>query len=83
MALNEMRSKVEEIVALTASRSGEIRGAHWDEINLAKGIWTIPDSTMKAGRKGFDDSPSGRSGRSAVSHGLRSCFRDWVAGRTA
>ncbi|WP_211299475.1 tyrosine-type recombinase/integrase [Pukyongiella litopenaei] len=31
-----------EFLTLTASRSGEVRGALWDEIDLAQGIWTIP-----------------------------------------
>lgn len=40
-----------EFLTLTASRSGEIRGALWDEIDLANGIWTIPADRMKAGRE--------------------------------
>ena len=35
--------------ALTAARSGEVRGATWDEINLEAAMWTIPASRMKAG----------------------------------
>ena len=33
---------------LTASRSGEVRGATWDEFDLEQGIWTIPADRMKA-----------------------------------
>lgn len=33
---------------LTAARSGEVRGAAWDEFNLKAGIWTIPSERMKA-----------------------------------
>ena len=33
---------------LTACRSGEVRAATWDEINLPKKIWTIPAARMKA-----------------------------------
>jgi len=40
-----------EFLTLTAARSGEIRGALWDEIDLANGIWTIPADRMKAGRE--------------------------------
>lgn len=40
-----------EFLTLTASRSGEVRGALWDEIDLANGIWTIPGDRMKAGRE--------------------------------
>src|SRR6056297_2085929 len=37
-----------QFLTLTASRSGEIRGATWDEIDLMKKIWTIPAERMKA-----------------------------------
>ena len=33
---------------LTATRSGETRGAQWDEFDLERGIWTIPAERMKA-----------------------------------
>lgn len=39
-----------EFLVLTAARSGEARGAEWDEIDLAAKVWTIPASRMKAGR---------------------------------
>ena len=34
---------------LTASRSGEVRGARWDEIDIRSRTWTIPGSRMKTG----------------------------------
>ena len=37
-----------EFVVLTATRSGEARGAEWGEVDLDKAIWTIPASRMKA-----------------------------------
>lgn len=37
-------------LALTVARSGEVRGAAWDEMDLDAGIWTIPASRMKTGR---------------------------------
>jgi integrase len=40
-----------ELLALTAARSGEIRGATWDELDLDKGIWTIPAERMKMKRE--------------------------------
>lgn len=40
-----------EFLTLTASRSGEVRGARWDEIDLQTGIWTVPAERMKAGRE--------------------------------
>ena len=36
---------------LTATRSGESRGALWSEIDLANKVWTIPASRMKAERE--------------------------------
>ena len=33
---------------LTASRSGEVRGMTWDEVDLGAKIWIIPASRMKA-----------------------------------
>ncbi len=40
-----------EFAILTASRSGEVRGACWSEIDLAAKVWTIPASRMKAKRE--------------------------------
>jgi integrase len=39
-----------ETLILTAARSGEIRGATWQEIDLKTGLWTIPAERMKMGR---------------------------------
>jgi integrase len=39
-----------EFLALTASRSGEVRGAIWGEIDLERGVWTVPAARMKARR---------------------------------
>ena len=36
-----------EFLILTAARSGEVRNAHWDEVNDS--LWTIPAERMKAG----------------------------------
>lgn len=33
---------------LTATRSGEVRGATWNEFDLGAGIWSIPADRMKA-----------------------------------
>ena len=44
-------SRALEFLALTAARSGEVRGAAWDEINLEKGMWTIPATRMKANKE--------------------------------
>ncbi len=39
-----------EALILTAARSGEIRGATWDEIDLEAGLWSIPAERMKMAR---------------------------------
>lgn len=36
---------------LTAARSGEVRGATWDEIDMEGALWAIPAARMKAGRE--------------------------------
>jgi integrase len=38
-----------DFLILTASRSGEVRGARWNEIDVKKKLWTIPAERMKAG----------------------------------
>ncbi len=40
-----------EFLALCASRTGEVTGATWDEINFADKIWIVPAARMKAGRE--------------------------------
>jgi integrase len=40
-----------EAAILTAARSGEIRGARWDELDLDAGLWAIPAERMKAARE--------------------------------
>jgi len=40
-----------EFLVLTAARSGEVRGAQWSEIDLAKKIWRLPAERMKAKRE--------------------------------
>lgn len=36
---------------LTAARSGEVRGATWDEIDLKAKVWTVPAERMKGKRE--------------------------------
>ena len=36
-------------LVLTAARSAEVRGAHWEEIDLGRAVWTVPAERMKAG----------------------------------
>jgi integrase len=40
-----------EFSILCASRSGEVRGAKWDEFDLPGKVWTIPGDRMKAGKE--------------------------------
>ena len=39
-----------EALILTAARSGEIRGATWDELDLEAGLWSVPSERMKMAR---------------------------------
>lgn len=38
-----------EFIILTASRSGEARGARWEEIDTKAAMWTVPAERMKRG----------------------------------
>jgi integrase len=38
-----------EFAILTATRTGEVRGARWSEIDLTERVWTIPAERMKTG----------------------------------
>ena len=40
-----------EFLVLTACRSGEVRGARWDEMDLDAGEWRIPPGRMKTNRE--------------------------------
>lgn len=40
-----------EFTILTAARSGEVRGATWQEVDLTTAVWTVPATRMKAGRE--------------------------------
>lgn len=44
-------SRAVEFAALTACRSGEVRGATWDEIDFDNGLWVIPARRMKMQRE--------------------------------
>ncbi len=46
-----MGARALEFAILTAARSGEVRGARWDEIDMAGAVWTIPADRMKAGKE--------------------------------
>jgi integrase len=40
-----------QFVILTACRSGEVRGARWEEVNWDAKTWTVPAERMKAGKE--------------------------------
>jgi integrase len=40
-----------EFTVLTAARSGEVIGARWSEVDLAKATWTVPGDRMKAAKE--------------------------------
>lgn len=40
-----------EFLILTATRSGEVRGATWQEVDLDNALWTIPAERMKASKE--------------------------------
>ncbi|WP_345947039.1 integrase arm-type DNA-binding domain-containing protein [Bradyrhizobium sp. 174] len=40
-----------QFLILTATRTGEVIGATWDEVDLVAKVWTIPSNRMKAKRE--------------------------------
>lgn len=40
-----------ELTILTASRTSEVLGARWNEIDFEAGVWTVPAARMKTGRE--------------------------------
>ena len=46
---NGIGARALEIAILTASRTFEVLGATWEEFDLDKRIWTVPQERMKAG----------------------------------
>lgn len=40
-----------EFTILTASRTGEVIGAKWDEFDFKRKVWVVPASRMKSGRE--------------------------------
>ena len=44
-------AKALEFCILTATRTGEVLQARWEQFDLKEGVWTIPATAMKAGRE--------------------------------
>jgi len=49
-ARQTMASLCLQFIILTAARSGEARGASWDELDLTRAVWTVTAERMKARR---------------------------------
>ena len=45
-----MGARALHFAILTAARSGEIRAATWEEVDLEKRVWVVPAERMKGGR---------------------------------
>ena len=68
---------------MTATRSGDVRLAVWEEVDWDSATWTIPG--VRSARPLSDMTFSKLLkdlGIPAVPHGFRSSFRDWAAERT-
>lgn len=50
-ASSAVSARAVEFACLTATRSGETRGAVWPEFDLEEKLWVIPKERMKAGRE--------------------------------
>jgi integrase len=50
-ARDSLSARALELTILTGARTGEIIGAKWSEIDLAKRVWIVPPERMKAGRE--------------------------------
>lgn len=48
---DDMASKALAFTILTGSRSGEVLGARWEEIDLAGAVWAVPPERMKGRRE--------------------------------
>jgi integrase len=49
--LDSVAARALEFLILTATRTGEVTGTVWNEIDLKQGTWIIPGHRMKAGRE--------------------------------
>jgi integrase len=50
-ALQSVSALALEFLILTAARSGEVRGATWDEVDEQSALWTVPAARMKGHRE--------------------------------
>ncbi|MCG5547540.1 tyrosine-type recombinase/integrase [Halorhodospira halochloris] len=47
---NGIGARALEFIIYTAARSGEVRGARWEEVDFEQRLWTIPGDRMKGGK---------------------------------
>lgn len=50
-ASEAVSARAAEFTALTAARSGEVRGALWGEFDFQEALWVVPAERMKNGRE--------------------------------
>jgi integrase len=50
-AEQSMSARALEFLILCAGRSGEVRLATWQEIDVDKGLWVVPGARMKSGKE--------------------------------
>ena len=67
-----------ELLVLPAARSGEVRLATWDEVDLDAGVWTILAARMKA-KRDHRVPLSGRALASCTTHGDAVTARAWCS----
>lgn len=48
---DDIIARAVEITILTASRTAEVLGAKWSEVDLANKVWTIPGPRIKGGKE--------------------------------
>jgi integrase len=48
---NSIAARALEFCILTATRTGEVLGARWSEIDMGVNVWTVPPARMKSARE--------------------------------
>jgi integrase len=89
---NDDYSVVVKLLILSGARRGEIAGIRWSEINLDKGVWTLPKERSKNGKahmlpltpmmRSIIDTVPQRDGYDIL-FGYRRGFTSWVQGKQA
>src|ERR1700722_279062 len=61
---NSIAARALEFCILTATRTGEVLGARWSEIDMGVNVWTVPPARMKSARE--HRVPLSRHARAAI-----------------